>query len=72
MMNTYTHTEDGYTFTCVYEYESPLAADDINPAWEGMVTVCEVYVNGSEHDAHELLNPALIQRIESDIAESLQ
>lgn len=71
-MNTYTHKEDGYSLFCVYEYEAPQPADNINPAWEGCVTVCEVYINGSEHDAHELLNPALIQRIESAIMEALQ
>jgi hypothetical protein len=72
MTHTYTHEEDGYSLFCVYEYEAPLAADDVNPAWDGMVTICEVYVNHSTHDALNLLDPALIQRIESDILESLQ
>jgi hypothetical protein len=70
-MDKYTHLEDGYTLLCYYEFEPPLDGDDINPAYEGCVTVCEVYVNGSTHDAHQLLNPALIQRIESDLLEML-
>ena len=71
MTHTYTHTEDGYTLECVYEYEPPLPATNTDPAWDGMVTVCEIYVNGSTYDAHELINPSVIQQIESDILESL-
>ena len=70
-MHTYTYTENGYTLECSYEYEPPLAADDINPAWEGMVTITEIYINGSVNDAYELISPALIQHIEFEILERL-
>jgi hypothetical protein len=71
-MNTYTHTENGYTLMCVYDYEAPQTETETDPPFEGCVTVCEIFVNGSTHDAYELINPAIIQQIESDIMESLQ
>ena len=71
-MSTYMHFEGEYTFYCIYEYERPLAATATDPAWEGCVTVCEVFINGCKTDAHDLINPSLIQQIEADILESLQ
>jgi hypothetical protein len=71
-MNTYKTQWDGYDLFCVYEYEPPLPADDINPAWEGFVTICEVYINNSTNDALNLLDPALIQNLEALILEALQ
>ena len=71
-MNPYMHVEGDLTLYCFYEYERPLPATATDPAWEGCVTVCEVFINGCKTDAHGLINPSLIQQIESDILESLQ
>lgn len=71
-MKAYTFFESDYTLICTYEYEPPLSADDVNPAWEGCVTITGISINGSPNDAYDLINPRIIQRMESEILESLQ
>lgn len=71
-MSTYKTDWCDYTLICTYEYEPPLSADDVNPAWEGCVTITGISINGSPNDAYDLINPRIIQAIESDILEALQ
>lgn len=71
-MKYQTFYECDYTLICTYEYEPPLAGDEINPPWEGMVTITGVSINGSPNDAYDLINPRMIQRMESEILEALQ
>jgi len=70
-MRTYDTTLDGYKFLCFYDYEPEIAADELNPKWDAVVTITEVFINDSKEYAYELVNPAVIQQIEAEILECL-
>ena len=55
---------EGYQLTAAYEYEAP----DPDVGMGAVYTVISASINNSPFDAYELINPAVIQWIEAQIA----
>ena len=64
-------TIDGFTFTGMAEVEAPEPATDIDPGWPAIVTVYALHIDGSHKDCLEIINPAIVQRIETMLAEDV-
>jgi hypothetical protein len=62
---------DGFHFTGMAEFEPAEPATDIDPAWPAIVTVYALHIDGSQKDCLEIINPAIVQRIEKMIAEDV-
>jgi len=62
---------DGFRFTGLAELEPAEPATDIDPAWPAIVTVYALHVDGSHKDFMEIINPAIIQRIETMLSEDV-
>ena len=62
---------EGFTFTGMAEVEPAEPATDIDPAWPALVTVYALHVDGSHKDYIEIIDPAIVQRIEKMIAEDV-
>ena len=60
---------DGFRFTGLAELEPAEPATDIDPAWPAIVTVYALHVDGSHKDFMEIINPSIIQQIETLIVE---
>lgn len=57
----------GYTLTGSYEYEPAIPGSLIDPPWGPVVTIIEVFIDGSKAHAYEMLNPDTIQYIEEEL-----
>jgi len=64
-------TLDGITFTGMAEVEPAEPATDIDPGWSAIVTVYALYLEGSHIECLDIINPAIVQRIEQMILEAL-
>ena len=64
-------TIEGFTFTGLAEVEPAEPATDIDPAWPALVTVYALHIDGSDKDCIEIIDPAIVQRIEKMIAEDV-
>ena len=62
---------DGFRFTGLAELEPAELATDIDPAWPAIVTVYALHLDESHKDCLEIINPAIVQRIEQMILEGL-
>jgi hypothetical protein len=62
---------EGFRFTGMAELEPAEAATDIDPAWPAIVTVFALHIDGSHKDCLEIIDPAIVQRIEKMIAEDV-
>jgi hypothetical protein len=62
---------DGFRFTGMAEVEPAEPATDIDPAWPAFVTVYALHLEGSHKDCLEIIDPAIVQRIEQMILEAL-
>jgi len=62
---------EGFRFTGNAEIEPAEPATDIDPAWPALVTVYALHIDGSHKDCLEIINPAIVQRIEKMIAEDV-
>ena len=51
-----------------YEFEPALPATEIDPSWGPVYSVRSIYINGSQHDGLELIDPAVIHWIEAELA----
>jgi len=51
-----------------YEFEPALAATEIDPPWGPVYSVLSVFINGSNDDGLELIDPAVIHWIEAELA----
>ena len=60
---------DGFRFTGLAEKEIGEAATEISPSWPTFYTVFALHVDGSNKDFMDIINPAIIQRIETMLAE---
>jgi hypothetical protein len=69
MQTAFSRTINGYHFTGLAEVEPGEPASDTSPAWPTIVTVVELYIDGSDKNCIEIINPAVIQQIEHMIAE---
>ena len=62
---------EGFRFTGLAKLEPAEPATDIDPAWPAIVTVYALHLEGSHKDCLEIINPAIVQRIEQMILEGL-
>lgn len=62
---------EGFRFTGMAEVEPAEQATDIDPAWPAFVTVYALHLEGSHKDCLEIIDPAIVQRIEQMILEAL-
>ena len=60
---------DGFRFTGLAEKEQGEEATEISPSWPTFYTVFALHVDGSHKDFMDIINPAIIQRIETMLAE---
>jgi hypothetical protein len=69
MQTAFSRTINGFHIHGLAEVEPGEPATDISPAWPTIVTVYELYIDGSDKNCIEIINPAVIQQIEHMIAE---
>ena len=68
MKHTFNQSIEGYDLAGFAEIELAEAATAIEPAYPAIVTIYEIFINGSRENAIEILSPALIHMIEQEIA----
>jgi len=61
---------DGFRFTGLAEKEEGEKATDISPSWPTFYTVFAMHIDGSHKDCLEIINPAIVQRIEKMLADN--
>ena len=66
---TFDETIDGFRFTGQAELELAERETDVSPGWPTIVTVFTLNVDGSYKDFMDIINPAIIQKIEKSILE---
>ena len=71
MTITFERVINGFRFTGLAEVEPAEAATETSPAWPTIVTVWNLHLDGSPKDCIDIINPAVIQRIEQMIVEAL-
>ena len=60
---------EGFRFTGLAEFEPAEPATDIEHGWPAIVTVYALHLDGSHKDCLEIIDPAIVQRIEQMILE---
>ena len=68
MKHLFNQSIEGYDLAGFAEIELAEAATAIEPAYPAIVTIYEIFINGSRENAIEILSPALIHMIEQTIA----
>lgn len=68
MKHTFNQSIEGYDLAGFAEIELAEAATATEPAYPAIVTIYEIFINGSRENAIEILSPALIHMIEQEIA----
>ena len=71
MITTFDRFINGFQFTGLAEIEPGEEATDIDPSWPTIVTVFALHIDGSHKDCLEIIDPAIVQRIEQMILEAL-
>jgi hypothetical protein len=69
MTITFERVIQGFRFSGLAEVEPAEAATDISPAWPTIVTVWRLHLDGSHKDCIDIIDPAVIQRLEAILAE---
>ena len=62
---------EGFRFTGLAEVEHGESATEISPSWPTIVTVFALHIDGSHKDCLDIINPAIVQRIEKTLVEGL-
>ena len=62
---------DGFRFTGLAEKECGEPATEISPSWPTFYTVFALHIDGSHKDCLEIIDPAIVQRIEKMLAEDV-
>ena len=62
---------DGFRFTGLADKEIGEEATEISPSWPTFYTVFALHIDGSHKDCLEIINPAIVQRIEKMLAEDV-
>lgn len=57
----------GYTLTGEYEYEPAIPGSLIDPPWGPVVTIIDIYIDGSKENAYGMLNPDTISYLEEEL-----
>lgn len=68
MKHTFNQSIEGYDLAGYAEVEAAEAATDLEHGYPAIVTIYEIFINGSRENAIEILSPALIHMIEQEIA----
>jgi len=68
---TFNRSLNGFQFTGLAEIEHGEEATEIDPSWPTIVTVFALHIDGSHKDCLEIIDPAIVQRIEKMIAEDV-
>ncbi|CAB4153991.1 hypothetical protein UFOVP626_49 [uncultured Caudovirales phage] len=62
---------DGFRFTGMADKEIGEEATEVSPSWPTFYTVFTLHIDGSHKDCLEIINPAIVQRIEKMLAEDV-
>jgi hypothetical protein len=68
---TFDEIIDGFRFTGLADFEHAQAATDTTPGWPTIITVYALHVDGSHKDFMDIINPAIVQRIEKSLVEDV-
>ena len=71
MTITFGRIFEGFHFSGHAEVEYGEPATEISPSWPNIVTIFELYIDGSDKDCIDIIDPAIIQRIEAMLVESV-
>ena len=71
MTITFERVINGFYFTGLAEVELAETATETSPSWPTIVTVWRLHLDGSSKDCIDIIDPAVIQRIEQMIVEAL-
>jgi hypothetical protein len=71
MTITFERVINGFRFTGLAEVEPAEPATETSPAWPTIVTVWNLHLDGSPKDCIDIIDPAVIQRIEQMIVEAV-
>jgi len=71
MTITFQQVINGFYFTGLAEVEPAEAETETSPSWPTIVTVWRLHLDGSPKDCIDIIDPAVIQRIEQIIVEAL-
>ena len=61
---------NGFHFTGLAEVEPGEQGTEISPAWPTIVTVFKLHLDGSHKDCIDIIDPAIVQRIEQMLVEA--
>tara|TARA_R110000868_G_scaffold263704_2_gene522355 strand:- start:894 stop:1109 length:216 start_codon:yes stop_codon:yes gene_type:complete len=68
---TFDETIDGFRFTGLAELEHGESATDTSPSWPAIVTVFALHIDGNGKDVMDIIDPAIVQRIEKLLVEDV-
>jgi hypothetical protein len=71
MTITFERVIQGIRFTGLAEVEPAEKATAISPAWSTIVTVWRLHLEWSDKDVIDVIDPAIVQRIEAMIVEAV-
>jgi len=71
MTITFQQVINGFYFTGLAEVEPAEAATEITPGSPTIVTVWRLRLDGNPKDCIDIINPAIVQRLEQMIVEAL-
>jgi hypothetical protein len=71
MTLTFDRIINGIQFSGLAEVEPGEPATDISPSWPTIVTVFALRIGGSHQNCIDIIDPAVIQRLEAILAESV-
>ena len=71
MTITFERVIQGFRFTGLAEVEPGEPATDISPSWPTIVTVFKLHLEGSPKDCIDIIDPAIVQRIEQMLVEAV-
>jgi hypothetical protein len=62
---------NGFYFTGLAEVEPGEQGTEISPSWPTVVTVFKLHLDGSHKDCIDIIDPAIVQRIEAMLVEAI-
>lgn len=62
---------NGFHFTGLAEVEPGEQGTEISPSWPTVVTVFKLHLDGSHKDCIDIIDPAIVQRIEQMLVEAV-
>jgi len=69
MTITFERVINGFYFTGLAEVEPAETATETSPSWPTIVTVWRLHLDGSSKNCIDIIDPAVIQRLEAILAE---